>query len=71
MKQKEQELIIALADMGQCLHSHDDWWSEKFKEDSIRAQSLFNRDAELRVRFRQARFLLLRKRNGRAARNCS
>jgi len=51
MKQKEQELIIALADMGQCLHSHDDWWSEKFKEDSIRAQSLFNRDAELRDKY--------------------
>jgi len=51
MKQKEQDLITYLAGMSQCLHSHDDWWSGKFKEDSIQAQNLFTHDAELKDKY--------------------
>ena len=51
MKQKEQVLITYLADISRCLHSHDDWWSEKFKEDSIQVQNLFNRDGETKDKY--------------------
>jgi len=46
MKQKEQVLITHLAGISRCLHSHDDWWSKNFKEDSLHAQILFNREPE-------------------------
>jgi hypothetical protein len=58
MKQKEQELITYLADMSRCLHSHDDWWSEKFNADSIQANNLFNRDAELKDKYDFVRRIL-------------
>lgn len=58
MNQKEQVLITYLADISECLHPHDDWWSEKFKEDSIQAQNLFDRDAESKDKYDFVRRIL-------------
>ena len=51
MNSDEQQLIIRLAEMGQCLRFNDKRWSDKFNEDSVRAREHFNRDAEVKDKY--------------------
>ena len=57
MNQKEQALVTYLSKLSKCLQA-DQWWSEKFDQDSIEAQNLFNREADLKDKYALARKVL-------------